>query len=154
MAKIYSRRKGKSGSTKPFRTSSPAWVNYSADEVAQLVVKLAKDDKSPAMVGTVLRDSYGVPSVKLITGKSVEQILRDKGIEQEVPTDLFNLLKKAVNLREHLQKNKGDLHSKRGLQQTEMKILRLVKYYKKTGKLKKGWKYSPSAAKVIVSGGK
>jgi ribosomal protein S15P/S13E len=35
-----------------------------------------------------------------------------------------------------------------------MKILRLVKYYKKTGRLSKTWKYSPANAKVIVSGGK
>lgn len=154
MARIYSRRKGKSGSKKPFRTSSPAWVNYSADEVAQLVVKLSKEDKSPPIIGTTLRDSYGIPSVKLITGKSIEQILQERGVEHEVPTDLFDLLKRAVNLREHLAKNRADLHSKRGLQQTEMKILRLVKYYKKKGKLKDSWKYSPGAAKVIVSGGK
>ena len=154
MARIYSGRKGKSGSKKPFRTSSPAWVNYSADEVVQLVVKLTKEGKSSPMVGTILRDSYGIPSVKLITGKSVEQILNENGMNPEIPTDLFDLLKKSVGLREHLAKNKMDIHGKRGLQQIEMKILRLVKYYKKTGKLKDTWKYSPSTAKVIVSGGK
>ena len=154
MARIYTHRKGKSGSKKPFRTSSPAWVNYSADEVAQLVVRLAKDDKSPAMIGTILRDSYGVPSIKLITGKSVETILKEGGIKFEIPNDLFDLLSKAVHLREHLIKNTADKHNKRGLTQVEMKILRLVKYYKGKKRLESTWKYTPKTAKVIVSGGK
>ena len=154
MARIYTRRKGKSGSKKPFRTSSPAWVNYSPAEVAQLVVRLSKDNKSSAIIGTILRDSYGVPSIKLITGKSVEQILSEGGIKYEIPGDLFNLLTKAVNLREHLLKNTADKHNKRGLSQIEMKILRLVKYYKKKRKLDPAWKYTPKTAKVIVSGGK
>lgn len=154
MARIYAHKKGKSGSKRPFRTSSPSWVNYSKDEVSQLVVKLAKDSKSPATIGTVLRDSYGIPSVKLITGKKIDQILHEAKLGGEVPQDLFDLLKKSVNLREHLEKNKGDQHGKRGLQQMEMKILRLMKYYKKNGRLPETWKYSPETAKVIVSGGK
>lgn len=154
MAKIYSHSKGKSGSKRPFRTSSPSWVNYSKEEVIQLVVKLGKEGKSPAMIGTMLRDSYGIPSVKLISEKSVVDILDEAGLKSEVPRDLFDLLSKSVNLREHLSKNLQDKHSRRGLQQTEMKILRLIKYYKKTGKLTKAWKYSPENAKVIVSGGK
>ncbi|MBR9680595.1 MAG: 30S ribosomal protein S15 [Candidatus Altiarchaeota archaeon] len=154
MARIYSHRKGKSGSKRPFRTSSPSWVNYSKDDVTALIVKLSKEGRSPAMIGTVLRDSYGIPSVKLITNKSVVDILEEGGIKAEVPRDLFDLLAKSVNLREHLIKNKQDKHSKRGLQQAEMKILRLVKYYKRTGKLPLIWKYSPANAKVIVSGDK
>ena len=154
MARIYAHKRGKSGSKRPFRSSSPSWVNYSKEEVAQLVVKLAKDGNSPAMIGTILRDSYGIPSVKLLTGKRVVEILEEAKLTKEVPQDLFDLLKKSVKLREHLNRNKGDLHSKRGLQQTEMKILRLIKYYKKKGKLPEGWKYSPETAKVIVSGGR
>lgn len=154
MARIYAHRKGKSGSKKPFRTSSPAWVNYSGDEVAQLVVKLSKEGNSPATIGTILRDTYGVPSVKLITGKSVKAILEANKIKAEVPRDLFDLLKKTVNLKDHLDKNPADKHSNRGFQQAEMKILRLVKYYKRTGKLEENWKYTQKDAKIIVSGGK
>ncbi|MBR9689996.1 MAG: 30S ribosomal protein S15 [Candidatus Altiarchaeota archaeon] len=154
MAKIYAHTRGKSGSKRPFRTSSPSWVNYSKEEVVQLVVKLSKEDHSPAMVGTILRDAYGIPSVKLITGNTVSTILDDAGIKYEVPRDLFDLLGKSVKLREHLIKNKKDKHTRRGLQQAEMKILRLVKYYKKTGKISATWKYTPDTAKVIVSGGR
>ena len=154
MARIYAHKKGKSGSKKPFRTGAPSWVGYTSDEVVQLVLKLFKDGNSPAEIGLILRDSYGIPSVKLITGKKIERILSENGFAPEVPFDLFNLLKRSVNLREHLQKNPKDLHSKRGLQQVEMKIWRLMKYYKGKGRLPEDWKYTPATAKVIVSGGK
>ncbi len=154
MARIYAHRRGRSGSKRPLRTSPPAWVQYTPEEVEQLVVKLAKDGNSPAMIGTILRDSYGIPSVKLITGKKVVKILEEKGIKPQIPADLFDLLKRAVKVREHLEKHRGDLHGKRGLQQIEMKIHRLVKYYKAKGYLPEGWKYTPDTAKVIVSGGR
>ncbi|MBR9679446.1 MAG: 30S ribosomal protein S15 [Candidatus Altiarchaeota archaeon] len=154
MARIYAHKKGKSGSKKPFRTSSPAWVVYTPGEVKQLVVKLAKDGHTPAMIGTMLRDSYGIPSVKLSTKKRVVDILDESGFPSELPQDLFDLMKRAVNLRHHLETNRMDKHSRRGLQQIEMKILRLVKYYRASGKIPANWKYSPSTAKIIVSGGK
>ena len=71
MARIYARRKGKSGSKKPFRAESPEWCELSAREVEEKVVELAKQGLSTAQIGMVLRDSYGVPDVKLLTGKKI-----------------------------------------------------------------------------------
>ncbi|HDR53240.1 MAG TPA: 30S ribosomal protein S15 [archaeon] len=154
MARIYSHHKGKSGSTKPFRNVSPGWVSYSPKEVESLVVKLAKEHKTPAVIGTVLRDSYGVPSVKQVTGRRVVEILAEHKLSHEVPADLFDLLKKAVHLREHLGNNPKDLSNKRALSQTEMKLTRLMRYYRKTGKLAADWKYTPEMARILVSGGR
>ncbi len=154
MARIYAHRKGKHGSKRPFATAAPSWVQYTPKEVEQLVTKLAKDGNGPEMIGLILRDSYGIPSVKLITGKSVVRILKENGLAPEIPSDLFNLMKRAVKLHEHLSKHTGDLHSRRGLQQIEMKIHRLVKYYKSRGVLPSRWIYTPDRAKVIVSGGR
>ena len=154
MARIYSHRRGKHGSKRPFATAPPAWVQYTPKEVEQLVVKLAKDGYSPEMIGLVLRDSYGIPSVRLITKKRITQILKEHGLAPEIPSDLFNLLRRAVKLHEHISKHKKDLHSKRGLQQIEMKIHRLVDYYKSKGVLPQNWVYTPEKAKVIVSGGR
>jgi len=153
VARIYAHKRGKHGSKKPYRTSPPAWVQYTPEEVEQLVIRLGKEH-SPAMVGTILRDSYGIPSVKLITGKSILKILKENNLAPEIPPDLFDLLKKAVKLNQHLEKHKKDLHNKRGLQQIEMKIHRLVKYYKRKGVLPRDWNYTPERAKVIVSGGR
>jgi len=125
-------------------------VRYSKEEVEKLVVKLAKEGYLPSMIGLILRDSYGIPDVKEITGKSITQILEENGIKLEIPEDLLHLLKRAVKLRAHLQIHRKDKHSARGLILIESKIHRLVKYYKRVGKLPKDWKYDPEVAKVIV----
>ena len=154
MARIYSRKKGKSGSTTPSRTTIPAWVSRDKEEVEKLVIKLAKQGYAPEKIGIILRDSYGVPSVKLITKKRIAKIMQENDVAGEIPSDLFNLMKKAVNLREHLKSNKKDLHNKRALSNTEMKIKRLMEYYRNSGKLPADWKYTPEKARVLVSGGK
>ena len=43
MARMHSRKKGKSGSKKPPIKFIPKWVRYKKEDVEELVVKLAKD---------------------------------------------------------------------------------------------------------------
>ncbi len=152
MARIYARKRGKSGSKKPLAKAT--WVEYTAEEVEQLVVKLAKEGLPPAKIGLVLRDEYGIPSVRDVTGMKITKILAKHGLAPEIPEDLFNLLKRAVRLREHLKIHKKDKHSRRGLELMESKIRRLAKYYIGKGKLPKGWKYDPEKAKLWVQTGK
>ncbi|MEM5870871.1 MAG: 30S ribosomal protein S15 [Candidatus Aenigmatarchaeota archaeon] len=123
---------------------------YSKEEVEKLVVKLAREGYMPSMIGLILRDSYGIPNVKEITGKNILQILEKNDIRLEIPEDLLNLMKRAVRLREHLSIHKKDKSSQRGLILIESKIRRLEKYYKRVGKLPKDWKYDPETAKIIV----
>lgn len=129
------------------------WVSYSGEEVERLVVKLAKDGLQPAKIGLVLRDQYGIPSVRSAAKKKLSQVLAENELLPAIPQDLFNLLKKAVRLRAHLEKNKRDAHSKRGLELLESKIRRLVKYYRAIGKLPEDWRYDPERAKLIVEKG-
>ncbi len=150
MARMHSRAKGKSGSTKPSKKSVPAWVQYKPKEVELLVTKYAKEGKTASQIGIFLRDEYGIPDVKLITGKSVTKILADKNAAPEIPEDLSALIRKAVLIKKHLEEKKKDLTAKRGLQLTESKIRRLTKYYKNSGKLPKGWKYDPEKIKLYV----
>jgi len=82
----------------------------------------------------------------------LKEILEEEGITIKYPEDLLNLMKKAVNLRKHLEEHRKDLHNRRGLTLIESKIRRLVKYYKRVGKLPKDWKYDPKAAELIVRG--
>ncbi|MEM5820243.1 MAG: 30S ribosomal protein S15 [Candidatus Aenigmatarchaeota archaeon] len=123
---------------------------YSKEEVEKLVIKLAKEGYMPSMIGLILRDSYGIPNVKEIVGKSILQILEKNDIKLEIPEDLLNLMKRAVKLREHLSIHKKDKSSQRGLILIESKIRSLEKYYKRVGKLPKDWKYEPETAKIIV----
>src|SRR6056297_3431357 len=130
MARMYSRKKGNAGSTKPSVPKAPSWVKYSAKEIELLVVKYAKEGKTASQIGLYLRDEYGIPDVKLLTKKSITKILEEKKLAKKLPEDLTALLKKVVAIKEHLINNKKDQPAKRGLQLTESKILRLVKYYR------------------------
>ena len=151
MARMHSRKKGKSGSTRPARREKPVWVELSSEEVEKEVVKLARKGVSQSLIGVVLRDSYGIPLVKVVTGKSINQIFKEHDIEAPLPEDLTNLVKKALNLRTHLESNHKDLHSKLGLQRTESKIYRLIKYYKGKNVLESDFKYDPKKIRTIVT---
>ncbi|WP_292459868.1 30S ribosomal protein S15 [Methanothermococcus sp.] len=150
MARLHSRKRGSSGSKKPLRTEPPKWVNLTVEEIENKIVEMAKEGKQSALIGTILRDSYGVPDVKLITGKSISQIMKENNVYPEIPEDLLNLMKRAINLRNHLEQNPRDIHSRRGLQLIESKIRRLVKYYRNTKVLPAKWRYSPETARLLV----
>ena len=147
---MHTSSKGKSGSKKPSSTTAPSWLKLKKDEVETLVVKLAKKGYQTGYIGSVLRDSYGVPDVKVIVGKSISQILIENKLSPEVPEDIQNLIKRAVTVRKHMDANKKDMASKRGLQLIESKIRRLEKDYKTSGKLPKQWKYNPEKARLLV----
>jgi small subunit ribosomal protein S15 len=150
MARMHSRAKGKSGSHKPVKKVVPGWLKYSPKEVELLVVKYAKEDMKASIIGLHLRDQYGIPSIKLVTGKSVSQILKEKHVEPELPEDLMALIRKSVLLTKHMEENKKDYSSKRGLYLTNSKINRLVKHYKATKKLPQDWKYNPERFKMYA----
>ncbi len=150
MAKLYSRKRGKSGSKKPVKKTIPLWVRYKPKEIEMLIVKLAKEGLTASKIGVILRDTYGIPDVRIICRKKVAKIIEEKGIKKELPEDIAALIKKAVLVRKHLEENKKDEVAKRGLTLTESKIKRLTKYYKKTGKLLSEWKYEPERAGFFV----
>ena len=126
------------------------WVKLSSGEVEKIVIKLAKKDMTTSQIGIVLRDNYGVPDVKQLTGKSILKICEENKIVKEIPEDLYSLMRKAILIRNHLNKNKHDNVTKRGLILAESKIRKLVRYYVRTGKLPEGWKYDPDKAKLLV----
>lgn len=150
MAKMHTRRKGKSGSRRPMIKENPDWVTLSADEIVDHIVKLAQDGTSSAKIGLILRDQYGVPNVKLATGKSLTEIRTEQNVSTSLPEDLTNLIVKAITLSNHLKENRGDLHNKRSLNLIESKIRRLEKYYKGTGVLPRDWKYSIKTAELLL----
>jgi len=150
MARIYSRKKGKHGSKKPVVRKAKKWTKLKKKEIEELVVKLANERKTSANIGLVLRDKYSVPDVKAATGKTISQIMKENKVYPDLPEDMMSLLRKAVLLHGHLERNKPDKHSKKGLQNLESKIRRLGKYYVRKGQLPKKWKYSYDQARLIV----
>lgn len=150
MARMHTRRRGKSSSQRPFTTENPSWVTLTPEEIEEKVVELASQELSTSVIGIRMRDEFAVPSVRLATGKSVNQILEENEMAPERPEDLDNLMRKAINLDAHLSHNPKDLHNKRSLMLIEAKIRRLVRYYQHTGVLPADFKYSLDTARLLV----
>lgn len=148
MSKMHSRARGRSGSLRPEVQSVPSWTRYKEKEVELLITKLAKEGRRPSQIGLHLRDTYGIPSVKVATKKSIAQILREHNAMTKLPEDILALIKKQVAIDKHMKLNKHDMTAKRGSQLTISKINRLAKYYKSTGVLPADWNYNPE--KVIT----
>lgn len=89
----------------------------------------------------------------------------------EIPEDLYHLIKKAVSVRKHLERNRKDKDSKFRLILIESRIHRcvcfhgcspspgvslrppcsLARYYKRAKKLPPTWKYESSTASAMVA---
>ncbi len=147
MARMHSRKHGKSGSSKPEKKKH-AWLMYEPAEIEKLIVKLAKEGKQDAQIGLILRDQYGIPDVRSLDMR-VSRVT-EKEVKKEVPDDMYNLIKKAVELRKHLNDNHHDAKATHGLELLESKVRRLGKYYARKGKLPSKWKYDPEKAKLLV----
>ncbi len=147
---MYASKRGKSGSKKPPRTMNPAWVEISAEEITDVIEKNAKRGVNASNIGRMLRDQYGIPSVRLLTGKKLGRVMEDTKVAPELPEDVDSLIKRANLLKAHLTAHKHDNRSKRGLQLMEAKIRRLTSYYKNTGKMPAGWQYDSEKSKASV----
>ena len=147
---MYSGSKGKAGSKRPIRKTKQTWMRYTSKEIELLVGKLSKKGKTSAQIGTILKDTYGIPSVRSATNKKVTKVMKEKGTSLEIPEDLMALIKRSILLKKHFENNRQDKTANRGLELTESKIRRMVKYYKSSKKLAQDWKYDPSRIKLMI----
>merc|ERR1712179_17360 len=113
--------------------------------------KLAKKGLTPSQIGVILRDSHGVAQVRFVTGNKILRILKAKGLAPSLPEDLYSLIKKAVAVRKHLERNRKDKDSKFRLILIESRIHRLARYYRLAKMLPPNFKYeSANAASMLV----
>ncbi|PPD87080.1 hypothetical protein GOBAR_DD15985 [Gossypium barbadense] len=132
--------KGISASALPYKRTPPSWLKISSQDVEENICKFAKKGLTPSQIGVILRDSHGIAQVKSVTGSKILRILKAHGLAPEIPEDLYHLIKKAVAIRKHLERNRKDKDSKFRLILVESRIHRLARYYKKTKKLPPVWK--------------
>jgi small subunit ribosomal protein S13e len=151
MGRMHTPGKGISRRTLPYKRSAPAWVKSTPEEVCDHICKLAKKGLTPSQIGVILRDSHGVPQVKSITGNKILRILKLNGLAPEIPEDLHHLIKKAVSVRKHLERNRKDKDSKFRLILIESRIHRLARYYKRVGNLPANWKYDSATASALIA---
>ena len=150
MSRMHSGSKGKAGSKHPIKKSVPSWNRFKQKEVELLIVKLAKEGLKGSQIGMHLRDTYGIPDSKLITHKTIGEILGEKHLGGQIPEDLLALMRKAIHVKKHMELNKQDTTAKRGFQLAESKIKRLINYYKASGRLPQDWHYDLEKMKVYA----
>ncbi|KRY69989.1 U3 small nucleolar RNA-associated protein 15 -like protein [Trichinella pseudospiralis] len=150
MGRMHNPGKGISKSALPYRRSLPVWQKMSAEDVKEQIYKLAKRGLRPSQIGVILRDSQGIAQVRWATGNKILRILKAKGLAPEIPEDLYHLIKKAVNIRKHLERNRKDKDSKFRLILVEARIHRLARYYKTKRQLPPTWKYESSTASALL----
>ena len=112
---------------------------------------MAKKGLTPSQIGVRLRDSEGIAQVKSVTGSKILRILKKHGLAPEIPEDLYHLIKKAVQMRKHLERNRKDKDSKFRLILIESRIHRLARFYRTNGTLPPNWKYESATASAMVA---
>jgi small subunit ribosomal protein S15 len=150
MGRMHSRKRGQSESTRPVKLEPQPWFPHTSEEVEAKVIDLAKKGESMSKIGLILRDTFGVPLVRILTKKRISEILQENNLTPKLPEDLMFLARRAVKIRKHLDENKKDLEARKGLNRTESKIRRLIKYYKSTGVVDAGFKYDPEEIKMYM----
>ncbi|KAF8424695.1 putative 40S ribosomal protein S13 [Tirmania nivea] len=151
MGRLHSKGKGISGSATPYSRQPPSWLKATEEQVIEQICKLARKGSTPSQIGVQLRDSHGIAQVKVVTGNKILRILKSHGLAPEIPEDLYMLIKKAVSVRKHLERNRKDKDSKFRLILIESRIHRLSRYYKTVGVLPPTWKYESATASALVA---
>lgn len=150
MARLHSKKKGKSGTKRSKAKDVPKFVGEEPAKVKEIIAKMAKEGIPASKIGMTLRDLHNVPSVRAVTGARLATIMKKENVLPEYPEDLISLIKKAVRMRNHLKNTKADTHNRVKLLHVESKINRLVKYYTAKKRLPKNWKYEPESAALLV----
>merc|ERR1712110_983376 len=140
MGRMHTPDKGISSSALPYRRTPSSWLKITPTEVIEHCCKLARKGLTPSQIGVNLRDSNGIAQVKSVTGNKILRILKSAGYGPTIPEDLYHMIKKAVAVRKHLERNRKDRDAKFRLILIESRIHRLARYYKTKSQLPPTWK--------------
>ena len=143
---------GISASVLPYVRRVPKELSLSPSEVINLIVKYAKKGLTGSQIGAVLRDQYGVPQVRFLTGQKIHRILKKKGVAAKLPEDLYFLIKRAITMRKHIEKNNNDNDAKFRLNIKESRIHRIARYYRLKGKVPSNFRYVAKNAAALITG--
>lgn len=150
---MHSKKRGKSKSRKPAPEDIKVPENApSRERIEEIVIGYAKQGMNQTLIGEKLKREHNVPYVKHMMGRRLGKILEEKGVASQLPVDLLNLMKRAVKMHAHIEKNKQDIHNTIRLRRVESKIWRLTKYYIRKGALPADWRYDPQKAELLIKG--
>lgn len=129
----------------------PVWLKITPKDVVDQIQKLARKGHTPSEIGVLMRDTMGVAQVPLVNNNKILRILKGVGLAPDIPEDLHCMIKRAVSMRKHLEKNRKDKDSKFRLILVESRIHRLARYYKTKQVLPPTWKYEAATASALVA---
>jgi small subunit ribosomal protein S13e len=86
-----------------------------------------------------------------VTGSKILRILKVNGAAPSLPEDLYHLIKKAVNIRKHIEKFRADKDGKFRLILVESRIHRLARYYRSVKALPPTWRYQSKKADTLLA---
>jgi len=111
----------------------------------------------------IVADAFRPRCCSFVAAATAGTAVQVAGLAPELPEDLYHLIKKAVNIRRHLEKNRKDTDSKFRLILVESRIHRLARYYKvrarahaqrqesrRKRELDRGWMLTPLAGRVCL----
>ncbi|KRH93583.1 40S ribosomal protein S13 [Pseudoloma neurophilia] len=142
MARMHSNNKGKAQSVVPYHSFYPSHVTKTKEEIIAKICTLGRKNIVPSMIGNILRDEDGIGRISDMTHTTMTNVLRIHNLQSKIPEDLNALVKKCTNMRAHLERFKNDNDQKYRLIQTESRMYRLARYYKKKGRIDDKWKPS------------
>jgi small subunit ribosomal protein S13e len=151
MGRMHAPGKGISSSALPYRRTVPSWQKSTSEEIKDLIYKLAKKGYKPSLIGINLRDTHGVGKSHYLTGSKILRVLKSLGVAPDLPEDLYFMIKKAVGMRKHLERNRKDRDGKFRLILIESRIHRLSRYYRKKGVIPPNFKYDSATASALVA---
>jgi len=93
-------------------SEKPNWLKVKPADLEKTISELAKEGKTLAEIGLILRDQHGIPKIKLL-GKRISEIA--KSAKAKVKTEKEIIKEKVSNLNLHIQKHKHDKKAKKSL---------------------------------------
>uniref|UniRef100_A0A7N5KQ27 40S ribosomal protein S13 n=1 Tax=Ailuropoda melanoleuca TaxID=9646 RepID=A0A7N5KQ27_AILME len=117
--------------------SVPTWLKLTSDDTKGANLQIGQGGPDSLTNGVILSDAHGVAQVRFVTGNKILTILKSKGLAPNLPEDLYHLIKKAVAVQKHLERNRKDEDAKFRLILIESPIHRLettTTTWKQTGR--------------------
>ncbi len=108
----------------------PIWLKTTEEDLKKLISQLAEKN-SPAQIGIILRDQYGIPTTR-VYGKKLGDYLKELKIYRD--SDRENAENKLEKLKEHFKNNITDKKAKHKLQKAQGKTNALKKYAERKAK--------------------
>ena len=139
MSRMHTRKRGKSRSHKVGIYDPSKFTFIDQNEVIEAAVGMKKENVPNSVVGLRLRDQFGVPGTKYVFKKKLSKLLAENGVTPGFPEDLLNLIERYKSAAKHTNSNPKDKANLRKQGLIMSKILRLLKYYRRNGRIPENW---------------